>query len=129
MYNNFKEFLQSEYYNEIFEKVQRFAISQKDSIDFSTYDVPYVSYINLDDIHVVGVTYKSSDTEDMDFRISVEGDFEVSGKGKYSVESDPKIVTFCLFLTGILKDGLHNVRIHRVEEYSENIYDRNKSLS
>lgn len=129
MYNNFKEFLQSEYYNEIFEKVQHFAILQKDFIDFSTYDVPYVSYINLDDIHVVGVTYKSSDTEDMEFRISVEGDFEVSGKGKYSAESDSKTVTFCLFLTGILKDGLHNVRIHRVEEYSESIYDRNKSLS
>lgn len=55
-YNNFKEYMEDVYYDEIFNRVRGLVIAHKDSFESDT--VYSVSYAETDDIHVSGATFK-----------------------------------------------------------------------
>ena len=58
-YNNFKEYMEDVYYDEIFNRIKGLVYTHKDS--FESDSVYYVSYVQLEDIHVSGVTFKEKD--------------------------------------------------------------------
>lgn len=77
-YNNFREYMEDVYYDAIFNKLKNLVYTQKDSFEN---DVVYsVSYIQLYDIHVSGVTFKEEETELLEIRVSVDADIAVSGR-------------------------------------------------
>lgn len=70
-YRNFVEYLQDNYYNQIFDRIKRYTIQHGRSISLSSYVVLDASYIELDDIHVRGVTFHGDSNHNISFRASV----------------------------------------------------------
>ena len=126
-YKDFKEYVEDVYYDEIFYKLKGLVWSQKDS--FENENFTYVSKVDLYDIRVCGVTFKELDTGLLEIRVSVDAEIRVQGKTRYDYEKSSDTRTYNVFLVGELKDGLHNVKVTKAEEYNPAKYEKGKSLS
>lgn len=126
-YNNFREYMEDVYYDAIFNKLKNLVYTQKDSFEN---DVVYsVSYIQLYDIHVSGVTFKEEETELLEIRVSVDADIAVSGRTRNGYDEIAANRTYNVFFSAKLENGLHQVRIIKAEEYNSAKFEKEKSLS
>ena len=126
-YKDFKEYVEDVYYDEIFYKLKGLVWSQKDS--FENENFTYVSKVDLYDIRVCGVIFKELDTGLLEIRVSVDAEIMVQGKTRYDYEESSDTRTYNVFLVGELKDGLHNVKVTKAEEYNPAKFEKGKSLS
>lgn len=128
-YKDFKEYMQQNYYNEIFQSVEKFAYANKGRLNFESGHIYEVTYQKLDSIRVTGVTFKEAENEMLEIRVSVDAEFEIYGNTKYGRESDSATLCFCVFFHAFLENGLHDIADFTVEEYEKNKYERDRSLS
>lgn len=126
-YNNFKEYMEDVYYDEIFNRIKGLVYTHKDS--FESDSVYSVSYVQLEDIHVSGVTFKEKDEGLLEIRVSVDTDISVKGKGRYGYDETDEHRTYNVFFSARLEDGLKQVLITSAEEYNPAKFDKDKSLS
>lgn len=126
-YNDFKEYMEDVYYDEIFNRVNGLVIAHKDSFESDT--VYSVSYAEADDIHVSGVTFKEKDDGLLEIRVSVDADICVKGKTKYGYEEIADNGLYNIFFSARLEDGLQQVTITNAEEYNPAKFEKDKSLS
>ena len=126
-YNNFKEYMEDVYYDEIFNRIKDLVIAHKDSFESDT--VYSVSYAELDNIHVSGVTFKEQDDGFLEIRVSVDADIAVKGKTRYGYEEIADNGSYNIFFSAKLENGLQQVRITNVEEYNPARFEKDKSLS
>ena len=126
-YNNFKEYMEDVYYDEIFNRVKVLVIAHKDSFESDT--VYSVSYAELDDIHVSGVTFKEQDGGFLEIRVSVDADIAVKGKTRYGYEEIADNGSYNIFFSAKLENGLQQVSITNVEEYNPAKFEKDRSLS
>lgn len=126
-YENFKEYMEDNFYNEIFDGVKAIAEEQQDS--FETSDVFDVKNVVIDEIHVSGVTFKELDKGFIEMRTTVDVDAEVEGKGNYGFDTFEVTKTYNVFFKALLENGLHQVEITSIEKYNPSTYDKSRSLS
>lgn len=126
-YADFKEYMEDVYYDDIFNKVKGYVASKKDS--FESDEIYQVKWVELDDIHVSGVTFKDIGDDVLEIRITVDADVDVMGKARYGYDHFAVPKCYNVFFEAVLADGLHNKRIVKIEEYNPATYERDKSLS
>ena len=126
-YNNFKEYMEDMYYDEIFNRVKGLVFAHKDSFESDT--VYSVSYVELYDIHVSGVTFKEQNEGLLEIRVSVDADISVKGKTRYGYDEIADNRVYNIFFSAKLENGLQQVRITNVEEYNPARFEKDKSLS
>lgn len=126
-YNNFKEYMEDVYYDEIFNKIKSLVYAHKDSFESDT--VYSVSYAELYDIHVSGVTFKEQDNGLLEIRVSVDADISVKGKTQYGYDEIADNASYNVFFRAKLEDGLQQVTITNAEEYNPAKFEKDKSLS
>lgn len=126
-YNNFKEYMEDVYYDEIFNKIKGLVYAHKDSFESDT--VYSVSYAEPYDIHVSGVTFKEQDNGLLEIRVSVDADISVKGKTKYGYDEIADNASYNVFFRAKLEDGLQQVTITNAEEYNPAKFEKDKSLS
>ncbi len=128
-YKDFGEYMQQNYYNEIFQSVEKFAYINKNRLNFENGHIDEVTYHKLESIGVSGVTFKESEEGMLEIRVSIDAEFEIYGNTRYGKDSDSTNLCFCVFFHAFLENGLHDVVAFEVEEYEENKYERYRSLS
>ena len=126
-YNNFSEYMEDNYYEEIFNKIKEYIALRKDS--FESDEIYKVSWVNLENIGVCGVTFDEGEDKYLVIRTTIDAEIEVKGKTSYGYDSIGVQGCYNVFFSAILDDGLHEVKITKVDEYNERQFDRNKSLS
>lgn len=126
-YNNFKEYMEDVYYDEIFNKIKGLVCAHKDSFESDT--VYSVSYAEPYDIHVSGVTFKEQDNGLLEIRVSVDADISVKGNTKYGYDEIADNASYNVFFRAKLEDGLQQVTITNAEEYNPAKFEKGKSLS
>lgn len=82
----------------------------------------------MDDYCIRGVSFNTPGNNALHFRLSIIAEVSVSGKSKYEYESDSKSIRLSVYCESILKNGLHNVKIVRVEEYNKDCFDKESAL-
>ena len=107
---------------------KRFLFQKKRSAFLNTNIIQDVIRFELDDYHIMGVTYKTPGGDVLNFRLSVIADVIVSGKSRYEYESDSKSVWLSINCTSTLKNGLKDFTIVTVEEYSQEKFDKERTL-
>lgn len=127
-YRTFEEYMYDNYYDAVYNKVKGFLFQKKGTSFLSTKLIPDVSRFELDDYHVMGATFNTSGDDALHFRLSINADVNVYGRSRYDYESDTKSVWISVYCESILKNGLHHVRIVRVEEYSKDRFDKETAL-
>ena len=126
-YNNFKEYMEDVYYDEIFNRIKGLVFAHKDSFESDT--VYSVSYAEPDNIHVSGVTFKEQDDGFLEIRVSVDADIAVKGKTRYGYEEIADNGSYNIFFSAKLENGLQQVSITNVEEYNPAKFEKDRSLS
>lgn len=128
-YNNFERYIETKYYNELYEAVNNYILSHKDSLGVYSYFVLEMSYIKLDDIHVKSVSFHKGEGNVLTFKAAVEADVILKGLGIRDYEADRQQVWFSVSFTGYLLAGLNMVTITGVDLYSKDRFSEEDSLS
>lgn len=127
-YRSFEEYMYENYYDPIYYKIKGFLCQKKGTSFFSTNLISDASSFEFEDYHIAGVTFKTPGGDALHFRLSINADVNVYGKSRYDYESDAKTVWVSVYCESILKNGMHNFKIVRVEEYSKDKFDKECSL-
>ena len=99
IYRTFEEYMYDNYYDDIYNKVKGFLCQKKGTSFLAMHLIPDVSRFELDDYHVMGVTFKTSGGDALHFRLSINADVNVYGKSRYDYESDTKSVWMSVYLS------------------------------
>jgi len=126
-YNNLKEYMEDVYYGEIFNRVKVPVYAHKDSFESDT--AYSVSYVEPDDIHVSGVTFKEQNDGLLEIRVSVDADISVKGKTRYGYEEIADNGSYNVFFSAKLENELQQITITKAEEYNPAKFEKDKSLS
>ena len=126
-YRDFKQYMQENYYNEIFEAVKGCVCHKKDT--FEDDEITYVKWVELTDFHVEGVTFKEISDDELEIRVTADAEVEVEGKAGRDYDSFSRNKLYCVFFSGVLDDSLHDMKLLKAEDYSPNEYERDRSLS
>ena len=126
-YKDFKEYMEENFYDEIFNRVKSFSAGRRDS--FESDEIYNVKWVELDEIHVSGVTFKELEDGFLEIRTSVDADFDVEGKAQYGYDLFPVTKTYNVFFKALLENGLQQVKITNIEDYNPNTYERDRSLN
>lgn len=126
-YRDFKEYMEDSFYDDIFNSLKPFIVAQRDS--FESDEIQRVKWVEIEDIHVCGVTFKDIDGCFLEIRTSVDADIDVDGKARYGYDHFAVTKTYNVFFHALLQNGLQQTKIVKVENYNPNTYERDKSLS
>lgn len=128
-YKSFEKYLEGEYYNDIHKAIKEYMWGHKNSLGTYSYVVLDMSYIELDDIHVMGVSFHKGEGSLLSFCASVQADVILKGLGKRDYEADEQQLWFSVYFTGHLLSGLNMVTITKVDLYSKDKFNAEDSLS
>lgn len=126
-YKDFKEYVEENYLTLIMENLEPYIIRHKDDLeDDEFYDV---SWVEVTDASVCGVTFKDIGDNWLEIRTSIDAEIEFTGKTRYGRDSDSTTKIYNVFLKAILEGGLQKVSVINVSGYDKSIYEKDKSLS
>ncbi|WET88664.1 helix-turn-helix transcriptional regulator [Ligilactobacillus murinus] len=125
----FAGYLEDEYYDMMFNRLKTYVYQNKGRLNLHTGLVPDPSYVALDDIHVMGVTFKETEDDRILFRAAVQADIVVKGKTRRDYEEDMTSAWFAVSFTGILRGGLTMVTITSVEDYTKECFSKEDALT
>ena len=128
-YDTFSAYLGDVYYNQIFSKINSYVISNKDRLSLSASAVLEPSYVELSDFQIMGVSFHETDMDKVEFKATIRADIEVSGRGRRDYESDSAECWVSLPFSATLKDGLRDVSIGYVSEYSKELFRAEDALT
>ena len=128
-YTSFSSYLEDVYYNQIFDRIKFYIINNRERMNLSTYSVPDPSYAELSDFHVMSVTFRDLDNDQIEFRASIQTEIEISGKRRRDFESDTTDCWFSISFSAVLNNGLHQVKLLDISEYSKERFNAEDSLT
>ena len=98
-------------------------------LGYHTSLVPDPSFVDLDDIHVQGVSFKGTEDDSILFRASIQADVVIKGRSRRDYEEDMVNPWFSITFTAILRGGLNMVTITSIEEYTRDNFNKENALS
>ena len=128
-YKDFKDYMENNYYDAIASRLGSYIVAHKDSFENDEFHT--ITWIEQDEIiyKVCGVTFKSLGDNKIEIRTSVEAQVPFDGLTRYGRDSDGDTKLYNVFFTAYLDEGLKDVRVTDITEYSKANYDKDKSLS
>ena len=108
-------------------KIRAYIIDHKSDFEGDEFD--YVSFVDVEDIAVSGVTFEDAGNDELIIRTSIDTIVEVKGKRGRDYETDGVTKCYNIFFKGVLSNGFRHVTISEAEEYNPRKYDGKKSLS
>ena len=128
-YRSFAEYIGDSFYDEIHPKLKSYIYQNKDRLNLYSYTISDPSYTNLDDFHVMGVTFHESDNDRIDFQAAIQADIAISGRSRWDYDSDMIERWFSASCSATLRDGLHNFYIKNISEYSSERFKAEDALT
>lgn len=121
--------MENNYYETIAKNLGAYIVAHKDSFENDEFHT--ITWIEQDEIiyKVCGVTFKSLGGNKIEIRTSVEAQVPFNGLTRYGRDSDGDTKLYNVFFTAYLDDGLKDVKVTDITEYSKANYDKDKSLS
>lgn len=126
---SFSAYLENQHYDLMFNRLKSYIFQNRGRLNLHTSLVPDPSYIELDDIHVMGVSFKETEDDRIFFRAAVQADVIIKGRSRRDYEDDVVYPWFAVSFTGILRCGLTMVTITSVDEYSKERFNKEDALS
>lgn len=118
-YNSFEAYVKDVFYNDFYEKLNKHIIQNKDKMQLSSILISYVSHVELEDFTIVRVSFRESDNENITFTATVRTEIRISGKTRQDYDYDLVCSWFSVSCTAVLKNGLHDLSIYNISEYSQ----------
>ena len=113
----------------MFKRLKSYIFQNRGGLNLHTSLVPDPSYTELDDLHVMGVSFKETEDDRILFRAAVQADVIVKGRSRRDYEEDIVYPWFSISFTGILRCGLSMVTITSMGVYSKERFSKEDALS
>ncbi len=126
---SFAAYLENRYYDLMFNRLKSYIIQNRNRLGYHTSLVPDPSFVDLDDIHVQGVSFKGTEDDSILFRASIQADVVIKGRSRRDYEEDMVNPWFSITFTAILRGGLNMVTITSIEEYTRDNFNKENALS
>ena len=126
---SFAAYLEDQHYDLMFKRLKSYIFQNRGGLNLHTSLVPDPSYTELDDLHIMGVSFKETEDDRILFRAAVQADVIVKGRSRRDYEEDIVYPWFSISFTGILRCGLNMVTITSVGEYSKERFSKEDALS
>ena len=126
---SFAAYLEDQYYDQMFIRLKSYIFQNRGRLNLHTSLVHDPSYIELDDLHVMGVSFKETEDDRILFRAAIQTDIIVKGRSRRDYEEDVVYPWFSISFTGILRCGLNMVTITSVGEYSKERFSKEDAFS
>jgi len=127
--NSFETYLQDRYYNEIFGTLKSYIYQNRTRLNLSSYTVPDPSYTALEDFHIMGVSFRNTEDDTINFHAVIQADITISGKGRRDYDKDNISSWFSVSFTGLLRGGLSKVTITDVSDYTKERFNAEDALT
>lgn len=121
---SFAAYLEDQYYDQMFIRLKSYIFQNRGRLNLHTSLVHDPSYIELDDLHVMGVSFKETEDDRILFRAAIQTDIIVKGRSRRDYEEDVVYPVVFHSFTGILRCGLNMVTITSVGEYSKERFSK-----
>ena len=117
------------YGNLIATKLGSYIFSHKDS--FENEEFYKISWIEEEDIDysVIGTTFRDLQDDYIEIRTTVEAQVQFSGYSKYGPDTGGDTKYYNVFFKALLNDGLHDVEVTHISEYTKAAFNKDKTLS
>jgi hypothetical protein len=125
----FAKYIEDKYYDDIFYKLKNYIFNNNDKLNLYTKEMPDPSYTELDAFHVMGITFHEAPDDHITFQASVQADISIHGKRRNDYEDDMLDRWFLFSFSAVLRNGLSNVRITGLEEYSQQRFNSEDALT
>ena len=128
-YKDFKEYMEDNYFDDIKNRLGSFIVKNKDS--FENDDFYKITWIEQDEIEytVSGVTFKDLGDDWIEIRTTVDADVHFQGYTRGGADSDYDTKHYNVFFKARIDEGLKDVKVTNVTEYSVADYNKDKSMS
>lgn len=87
--------MEDNFYDDILDRLKSFIVGQRDS--FESDEIYNLKWVEVDDIHVSGITFKEIDGGLLEIRASVDADVDVRGKARYGYDHFAVTKTYNVF--------------------------------
>ena len=85
---SFAAYLENHHYDLMFNRLKSYIIQNRGRLGYHTSLIPDPSYIELEDIHVQGVSFKGTENDTIHFRASIQADVIIKGRSRRDYEED-----------------------------------------
>lgn len=128
-YKDFKEYMEDNYFDDIKNRLGSFIVKNKDS--FENDDFYKITWIEQDEIEytVSGVTFKDLGDDWIEIRTTVDADVHFQGYTRGGADSDYDTKHYNVSFKARIDEGLKDVKVTNVTEYSVADYNKDKSMS
>lgn len=126
---SFAAYLEDQYYDLMFNQLKSYIFQNHGRLNLHTNLVPNPNYTEIDNLHVMGVSFKETEDDRILFRAAVQADVIVKGRSRRDYEEDIVYPWFSISFTGILRCGLNMVTITSVDEYSKERFNKEDALT
>lgn len=128
-YSSLADYLQDVYFDNFSDAIEQYIRKSGHSGFSSGTFLLTLSEVELADIHIRAVKASLTDSEFVDFVARVEADIVLKGLGKSDYEADSKTRWFSVYFKAQLLDGLNMLTIIDVDEYRNEAFDKETTLS
>jgi hypothetical protein len=111
---SFKDVIENNYYNTIFDTLSDQVERCPDRLDLSTRRIEAPEYAELSDIDIKAVYVRDKGGAAIEFDVIVSAEITVSEHHRSDVETDEREQWFSLVCSGELEDGLQGFRIESI---------------
>lgn len=126
---SFKEYIGRRFYDQFFNAIKSYVIQNRNNIELSFRTVSSADYAELSDFEIKSVGIDDRDGMGIAFDVLVEAEVYVKEHHRHrDIDEDTCFPWFILSCTADLSRNLDDLRIHRVEQYSQR-NKQNKPLS
>ena len=118
-YRSFSKYLEGEYYNEIAGELELYIADNGRGLNLYSCSVPDPQEIELNDFRVMSVNFRDTDSSQLIFTASIRAEIDIPGCESEDYENRRLERWFSVSFTATLRNGLRNVEIQRVCEYTK----------
>lgn len=113
----------------MFSRLKSYIYQNRSKLNLHSNLIADPSYVELDDLHIEGVSFKETEDDRILFRAAVQADIIIKGRSRRDYEEDIVTSWFSISFTGILRCGLNMVTIISIGEYSKERFNKEDALS
>ena len=127
--HSFRDVIQEEYYNEIFEKLSTFVEDNPSHLESRSYIVEEPDEATLEDFEVKWINITDSPDCTLNFDVIVSLEIQIAETVKRNRETDGFIQWFRISCTAILEDGLQEFGVTDISIYMKQRENKDNRLS
>lgn len=128
MYKDFKSYIQANYGDLLQEKIQKYIDEHHDGRGFHAYGVISLLDQKIENMQVMSLTCREVLGPKVEIDVHVKADIVMQSLGTSKVEAGRKTRWFTVYITAVLRNGLHHVEAVNVDEYYNGKFDIENAL-